>query len=107
MHLPLTKKMMMQWQVGNVKERIRAARNNDFGIPQNTEQVVTGIEAQAKKPVVLPHALMMPTKTWWWLRTVLRPLLALHVNCCVLFNSLHVLLVTYLGAGSVLVFLFV
>lgn len=48
MHLPLTKKMMMQWRVGNVKERIRAARNNDFGIPQNTEQVVTGIEAQAK-----------------------------------------------------------
>lgn len=48
MHLPLTKKMMMQWLVGNVKERVRAAQNNDFVIPQNTEQVLTGIEAQAK-----------------------------------------------------------
>lgn len=53
MHLPLTKETMMQWLVGNVKERVRAAQNNDFGIPQNTEQVVTGIEAQANKPVVL------------------------------------------------------
>lgn len=97
---------MMQWLVGNAKERVRASQNNEFVIPQNTEQVLTGIEVQAKKPVMLRHVLMMPTKTWWWLRTVLRPLPALHINY-VLFNSLHVLLVTYLGAGSVFVFLFV
>lgn len=99
--------MMMQWLVGNVKERTRAAQNNDFVIPQNTEQVLTGIEAQAKKPVVLQHVLMMPTKTWWWLRAVLRPLPALHINYYVILNSLHVLLVIYLGAGSGFVFLFV
>lgn len=70
MHLPLTKKVVMQWLLGNMKERVRAAQNNDFGIPQNTEQVLTGIEAQAKKPVMLQHVSVMPTKTWWWLRTL-------------------------------------
>lgn len=39
--------------------------------------------------------------------SVLRPLPVLHVNYHVLINSLHVLLVAYLGVESVLVFLFV
>lgn len=35
-----------------------------------TERVLTGIEAQAEKRVMLQLVLMMPTKIQWWLGTL-------------------------------------
>lgn len=65
------KKMVVKTLMDSVKGKSKdSLKQQLWHSMTHTERVLTGIEAQAEKRVMLQLVLMMPTKIQWWLGTL-------------------------------------